>query len=68
MSLFLTFFIRIDSVSHKIAGTADTPAYYTIRQHCEYTLKIAGTYSHLEKDSMDLQPVQMDKQILLNNL
>ena len=56
--------IRIDSVSHKIAGTADTPAYYTIRQHCEYTLKISeyvrGEWVPFKADDVQMEFVRID--------
>jgi len=56
--------IRIDSVSHKLAGEAATPSFYTIRENCEFSIKMSeyvnGAWVPYKADDVQMEFVRID--------
>jgi oligosaccharyltransferase complex subunit beta len=56
--------IRIDSVSHKLVGESSSPAFYTIRENCEFSIKMSeyvnGVWVPYKADDVQMEFVRID--------
>jgi len=56
--------IRIDSLNHKRAGELRTPNFYTIRENCEFSLRVSelknGEWVPFTADDMQMEFIRID--------
>lgn len=66
--------VRIDQLKHHMVGSVDTPAFYTVKEDCLFTLKISelvnGAWVPFKADDVQMEFVRIDpfvRQRMINN-